>query len=354
MKKNGFIATSVMYSFFVVFALLSLTILATYSHYRSLNTSLNSSILDELNLRIVNKYARLTNLVKDGNFDDEDDWTVDNARVVDIFYNYDLDADGVCDIACVQDDGSIKNPVNKKVGSRTFNEDVDNDQKPDRYLDLNNDDICDRFCAFNAQGDCIGNSCTALNYNYAFSGSKSMNMYRGSSNNTSFRRKIDVSGLEKDNEIHQIYFRFRVYKRNSVIAQTGNNGNNACIDFGSTRKCYSDFVSNFLVDGLPVTLDYNPYNWALQSGIWNITFNDSTLADDWDLEFFVNGITTNYAGQLYVDDIMIIDISDIYGSNNPGNSEVKEYLDTYLEYFDGEYAMSKCNRISQDGKWVCE
>lgn len=50
MRKNGFIATSILYSFFIVFALLALLVLATYSHYRILNDELNSSIKKELNV----------------------------------------------------------------------------------------------------------------------------------------------------------------------------------------------------------------------------------------------------------------------------------------------------------------
>lgn len=54
MNKNGFIATSIMYSFFIVFALLALLILGTYSHYRILNEKMNQSINSELNQFIAN------------------------------------------------------------------------------------------------------------------------------------------------------------------------------------------------------------------------------------------------------------------------------------------------------------
>ena len=48
MNNKGFIATSIMYSFFIVFALMCLTILGTYSHYRTLNVNLNNLIKSEL------------------------------------------------------------------------------------------------------------------------------------------------------------------------------------------------------------------------------------------------------------------------------------------------------------------
>ena len=42
MKKNGFIATSVMFSFFLVFITLSVLILLSYAHYRTLINQLNA------------------------------------------------------------------------------------------------------------------------------------------------------------------------------------------------------------------------------------------------------------------------------------------------------------------------
>ena len=48
MNNKGFIATSIMYSFFIVFALMCLSILGSYSHYRKLNVNLNRTIKNEL------------------------------------------------------------------------------------------------------------------------------------------------------------------------------------------------------------------------------------------------------------------------------------------------------------------
>ena len=54
MNNKGFIATSIMYSFFIVFTLLCLSILATYTHYRRLNVKLNDRIKIELQDKIIN------------------------------------------------------------------------------------------------------------------------------------------------------------------------------------------------------------------------------------------------------------------------------------------------------------
>ena len=52
MKKNGFIATSIMYSFFIVFSMLCLLTLGTYTHYRVLNNNLNNNIKIEITNKI--------------------------------------------------------------------------------------------------------------------------------------------------------------------------------------------------------------------------------------------------------------------------------------------------------------
>lgn len=68
-KKNGFIATSVMFSFFLVFTMLSLLVLASYAHYRLLMNELNGEILNDLNENVISKkYVKLHNYINDGTF----------------------------------------------------------------------------------------------------------------------------------------------------------------------------------------------------------------------------------------------------------------------------------------------
>ena len=65
-NKNGFIASSLMFSFFLVFILLSVLVLSSYSHYNQLIKSLNGTILTGLNNTIAAKYAGIKNLVQNG------------------------------------------------------------------------------------------------------------------------------------------------------------------------------------------------------------------------------------------------------------------------------------------------
>ena len=70
MKKNGFIATSLMFSFFIIFLTMTLMIMATYTQYQSLVNSLNNNVLNDLNDNvIIGKYTTLYNSIIDGDFD---------------------------------------------------------------------------------------------------------------------------------------------------------------------------------------------------------------------------------------------------------------------------------------------
>ena len=69
MKKNGFIATSLMFSFFIIFLTMTLMIMATYTQYQTLINSSNENVLNDLNNNvIIGKYTTLYNSIIDGDF----------------------------------------------------------------------------------------------------------------------------------------------------------------------------------------------------------------------------------------------------------------------------------------------
>lgn len=79
-NKNGFIATSVMFSFFLVFILLSVLVLASYTHYNILLNNLNGSILTDLNDRVISKkYANLVNVIRNGDIQNNSQWSYSNS-----------------------------------------------------------------------------------------------------------------------------------------------------------------------------------------------------------------------------------------------------------------------------------
>lgn len=68
-SKNGFFATSIIYSFFLVFALISALLLSNYAHNRLLVRDFNAEIKNDLNARGNNKLANLKNLLQDSDFE---------------------------------------------------------------------------------------------------------------------------------------------------------------------------------------------------------------------------------------------------------------------------------------------
>ena len=62
-RKNGFIATTLIYSFLLLFATLVIVIIGNYTYYRSTINAYNKGINDSLNNLIDTKYVTLTNLV---------------------------------------------------------------------------------------------------------------------------------------------------------------------------------------------------------------------------------------------------------------------------------------------------
>ena len=72
-KKNGFIATTLIYSFLLLFATLVIVIIGNYTYYRSTINAYNKGINDSLNNLIDTKYVTLTNLVNNSDFENRED-----------------------------------------------------------------------------------------------------------------------------------------------------------------------------------------------------------------------------------------------------------------------------------------
>lgn len=76
-KKNGFIATSLIYTFFLVFAMLSILLLANYTHNRLLLRTFNTEIKGDLDTRGGSKLANFKNILNNTEFEiANDSWVV--------------------------------------------------------------------------------------------------------------------------------------------------------------------------------------------------------------------------------------------------------------------------------------
>lgn len=74
-NKKGFIATTLIYSFLLLFASLVVVIIGNYSYYRSTLSTYNKGINNSLNTLIENKYVTLSNLVNNSDFEGSDSWS---------------------------------------------------------------------------------------------------------------------------------------------------------------------------------------------------------------------------------------------------------------------------------------
>lgn len=78
-KKNGFIATTLIYSFLLLFATLVIVIIGNYTYYRSTINAYNKGVNDSLNKLIDTKYVTLTNLVNNSDFESRDSWSLSGS-----------------------------------------------------------------------------------------------------------------------------------------------------------------------------------------------------------------------------------------------------------------------------------
>lgn len=249
-KKNGFIATSIIYSFFVVFVALVVSIMATYAHYRIILNDLNDGILDDLNTTIYNKYALLKNLIPVGNFDVENTnmpgWVLSNAIVAN----------------------------------------------------------------------------TSDEFHASYSGARALRIGSGGS------ALLNYSAIEQPettaNANHKIYVRYRYFRSGTLASGTSMSikANDQTIAIGSD----------------PLAGSYQ--DWILASYILDVNVS-SYSANQWNYNVNITG-TQNYSF-VYIDDLMVIDVSSLYknaGSSVEDNS-IKTYLDDKLDYFSGAKSILK-------------
>lgn len=85
MKDNkGFIATTLIYSFLLLFATLVVVIIGNYTYYRNTLIRYNQGINDALNNRIDGKYITLYNEISNSDFEVDGSWTLsDDAEYTD-------------------------------------------------------------------------------------------------------------------------------------------------------------------------------------------------------------------------------------------------------------------------------
>ena len=254
-KKNGFIATSLMFSFFLIFLTMSLMIMATYTHYQGLINSLNSNVLNDLNDNvIVKKYVTVKNSIMDGDM------------------------------------------VSARTSFDTASWTLGNNTKA--YFDNENQ----------------------ITY---------IRMYNtNSSTSAHFSQRINSSRALKVGDERTIYVRYNLFRNGYIPCNSGR----VTLRIGSNsynlpdQLCGGDFV-----------------NWESRSAIFKVP----VTTEDVELIFDIQNM---YAPEAYVDintlhveinNVMVIDVSDAYMTDETSKEKIKNYFDANVPYFDLDYSIKK-------------
>lgn len=87
-RKNGFFSMSIIYSFFIVFVMISAVLLSNYAHNRALIRDYNKDIKENLDNEGNNKLANLKNLLNNGSFETNTSWTFSGSAAYDTSQQY--------------------------------------------------------------------------------------------------------------------------------------------------------------------------------------------------------------------------------------------------------------------------
>ena len=254
-NKNGFVASSLMFSFFLVFILLSVLVLTSYTHYLAMIKNLNGTILDGLNDHIASKYSGIKTLVKNGKIAGVDNWTLnDGARYVN---NTNNNSEFMQILPNTS--GTFSQSINNVSSSRVL------------------------YVAFNFN-TWYPDDCTTCTFSVEFNGNKIDNFYYLDNNN--------LTRLESD----------------KLVNNTVNNKLQKWILFGGIYRT--------------------------QDNVNEISFKAN------DLNYSVD----NAGGVFGINNIVLVDITNLYKNNNASNDEMMiEYLLKRLPYieYDQKYSLPK-------------
>lgn len=117
MNNKGFIATSLVYAFFLVFVAVVATVLATYTHNRILISNVNGGVQEDLNQSIGSKYITIKNILKNSDFEEDSYWTFGNTYNLDpTFSSY----RGVKSLSISKGDSFIEQRVKNLIANHYY------------------------------------------------------------------------------------------------------------------------------------------------------------------------------------------------------------------------------------------
>ena len=304
-KKNGFIATSIMFSFFLVFTALSLLVLASYAHYRVLINSLNGEILRDLNDSVISKkYVSLNNCITDGDF----------RSIKDDYNKY-----GNPTSEYLKDESNLRNyykdfyDIWYKEGNNNYN------AIPTFEPDINNHYVR------------LVNKLTD----------------KSTVNKVRFAKQFDGKKLKNDGQYHKVYVYFKMFRNGKIDCDSGtvsirvgqniytmSNEKILCGEFVNWDETNSQ-IFDVYSDSDDQEITFNIENFGLigEDGK-NILERYCSSNNPVDKE---KCYSTHY---VHIKDIKVVDITSLYKKGTT-DEQMKKYLDKNLPYIEENYPLAR-------------
>lgn len=324
-KKNGFIATSIMFSFFLVFTALSMLVLASYAHFRVLINNLNGSILKDLNDNVISKkYTSLSNCITDGDFKSiKDDFDANPNNYQSEQQSSDNPAEQLW-----RRESYLKNYY-KKFYDNWYKQDNNNYNAIPYYS----------FCsASDENADCSND--------YYVRFLNKLND-KTTENKVRFAKQFDGKKIKNDNQYHKVYIYFRMFRNSKIDCDSGtvsirigqktytmSNEKILCGEFINWDVANSQ-IFDVYSDSEDQEIIFNIENFGL------IGENGKNVLIDYckssKPEDQIKCYSTHYVN---IRDIKVVDITSLYKKGTT-DDEMKEYLDKNLPYIEENYPLAR-------------
>ncbi len=278
MNKKGFVSSSLIYSFIIVFIALIAAIIGTYAYYQGIIFSSNRDVTNSLNNLIESKYFKITNYLKNSGFEypsNPSSAIYDTDYLVEIHYNGSKD---------YKLDSTIENWNNDRDYAYRYIKNV-------RY----SGDYALMLGTYN-YSEIYQNGTQSNTYNYEVG-----------------KKNVSRNILQKLENLsvgtHYIYVSSKILRNQST------NGDNK-INITCSSGCYVDGNNSINLNG-----GYS--DWYQDSIVFKIEVTDNFNVVDFSIES-----NTNISGAyILIDELLFTDVTDIINANSWNLDEAKEYFD---------------------------
>ena len=278
MNKKGFVSSSLIYSFIIVFIVLVAAIIGTYAYYQGLIFSSNREIMNSLNDRIEAQYVKLTNYLENSGFEypvNPSSATYNTEKLAEIHY-----------------DGS-------------------KDYKLDSTMDgwTNDNNYSYRYIKSTRYS---GDYALMLgNYNYS-------EIYQVGTQDNTYQYEVGIRSASR--KVYQNITNLSVgthfiYVSSKILRNRPTSGNNK-INITCTTGCYTEGITTIDIGGEYV-------DWHQESILFKIEVTDEVNT----ITFSIDSNTDNSGVFILLDELLFTDVTSVIDATLWELDEAKQYFD---------------------------